>query len=62
MNARDLMTTLVPTDWSGEDALRMVDLLRQAIDAIWRVHGPSMAEILHDPEETDAGAEEEIPF
>jgi hypothetical protein len=66
MKLRNIMVTLVPTDWTAEDALFMVDLLSEAIEAIWRVHGEAMDNILFAGEassEVDNHvSEEEIPF
>lgn len=37
---------LVPRGWTAHDALLAVELLKQAVDAIWEVHGEDMAEVL----------------
>jgi hypothetical protein len=37
---------LVPRSWTADEALLAVDLLRQAVAAIWEVHGEEMAEAL----------------
>lgn len=39
---------LVPTEWTGRQALAVVELLKQATDAIWLVHGERMADALGD--------------
>lgn len=36
------MRYLVPTEWSADQALLAVRLLKQAQHAIWQVHGASM--------------------
>lgn len=38
-----LLRFLVPRDWTGEQALAAVRLLRAASQAIWQVHGEEMA-------------------
>ncbi len=38
-----LLRFLVPRDWTGEQALAAVGLLRAASQAIWQVHGEEMA-------------------
>lgn len=38
-----LLRFLVPRDWTGEQALAAVALLRAASQAIWQVHGEEMA-------------------
>lgn len=44
MNAdlRPILVSLVPRGWSAVQALRAVQLLHQAIAAIWCVHGEAM--------------------
>lgn len=44
MNAdlRPILVSLVPRGWSAVQALRAVQLLHQAIAAIWFVHGEAM--------------------
>ena len=32
----------IPTYWSGDQALGVVDFLEQLIAAIWRIHGDKM--------------------
>ena len=46
------LVALVPRDWGPEQALAAVRLLRMAQDAIWRVHGEAMVEVIGeiDPE------------
>lgn len=43
-----LLRTLVPRDWTADQALVAVRLLRLAIDAVWEVHGEEMARALDD--------------
>lgn len=70
---RQLFSLLVPRDWSGEQALVAARLLRQALDAVWDVHGEEMAAAIgsvpvdrwsehfaEDIEQVDG--EDEIPF
>ena len=45
---RRLLRTLVPRSWTGHEALLAASLLRQALDAVWEVHGPDMVEALAD--------------
>jgi hypothetical protein len=40
------MRCLVPREWSPDEALLAVNLLRQAMDAVWGVHGEDMAAAL----------------
>jgi hypothetical protein len=40
---RAWLQRLVPVAWTGEQALLAVNLLRDAMDAIWAVHGEDMA-------------------
>lgn len=40
------MRCLVPREWSPDEALLAVNLLRQALDAVWGVHGEEMADAL----------------
>jgi len=40
------MRCLVPREWSADEALLAVNLLRQAMDAVWGVHGEAMADAL----------------
>lgn len=40
------MRCLVPREWSPDQALLAVNLLRQAMDAVWGVHGDDMATAL----------------
>ena len=42
---RPIIVGLVPRGWSAEQALRAVQLLNQAIAAIWCVHGEGMGKI-----------------
>lgn len=35
-------TIIVPHDWSGEEALTVVDFLEQIVQAIWNLHNDSM--------------------
>ena len=42
------MRALVPREWSPDEALLAVNLLRQAMDAVWAVHGEEMAAELAD--------------
>jgi hypothetical protein len=37
------MRFLVPRCWTGEQALVAAALLREALDAVWDVHGEDMA-------------------
>ena len=53
---RRLLRTLVPRSWTGHEALLAASLLRQALDAVWEVHGPDMVEALAD-RPVDRGAE-----
>ena len=49
--SRDLRPTLValvPRGWTPEQALRAVNLLQQAIAAIWVVHGQAMGRAVLD--------------
>lgn len=46
--SRGWMRFLVPRGWSGEQALLAASLLRQALDALWSVHGEEMAANLYD--------------
>jgi hypothetical protein len=65
MKLRNIMVSLVPTDWTAEDALFMVDVLSEAIEAIWRVHGEAMDDILFvgkASSDDNHVSEEEIPF
>jgi hypothetical protein len=67
------MRGLVPREWTGEQALFAVALLRAALDALWHVHGEAMAFELGDqpPETWDdvlgdarfrAEIDDDIPF
>ena len=66
------MRFLVPRGWSGEQALVAAQLLRQALDALWSVHGEEMAANLAEwpkhrwaevmPEEYQDTQDDEIPF
>ena len=40
------MRYLVPREWSADQALLPVRLLKQAQDAIWLVHGASMVDVV----------------
>lgn len=40
------MRCLVPREWSPDEALLAVNLLRQARDAVWAVHDEGMADAL----------------
>ena len=40
---RPVLMQLVPRAWSAKQALRAVELLQHAIDAIWCVHGEAMS-------------------
>lgn len=43
------MTPLnIPTHWSAEEALTIVNFLQQLIDAIWQVHGVRMGQHLRE--------------
>ena len=42
----DLLRALVPRAWTGEQALVVARLCRAFIDALWDVHGASMAEAM----------------
>lgn len=65
---------LVPCSWTAHDALLAVELLQQAVDAIWEVHGEAMAEVLgREPadrlgryvdfdDERDLDPDDDIPF
>ncbi len=70
---RDLLRMLVPRGWTGEQALLAARVLRQALDAVWDVHGEEMAFALGEtpvdrwhevmpPEEPFDIDEEDIPF
>lgn len=48
MTAREVIVALIPRDWTGEQALRAVNLLQQATDAIWWLHGDAMAAVLFE--------------
>lgn len=39
----------IPDDWSPDQALAVAAFLERVIDAIWRAHGPEMAQALADP-------------
>jgi hypothetical protein len=67
---------LVPREWTPEQALLVVQFLRQARDAVWEVHGEKMAAVLGqerqyadrlaeyidlDPNEP-SGPDDDIPF
>lgn len=41
-----LLRFLVPRDWTGQQALAAVRLLRSATDVIWQVHGEEMLQEL----------------
>jgi hypothetical protein len=58
VRAADLLAALVPEDWTGEEALHMVNALNQAIEAIWKVHGEAMADILFERQDARARAAE----
>lgn len=45
-----LIQALLPRQWSGEQALAVVRILREANDAIWEVHGEKMVEDLRQPD------------
>lgn len=67
---------LVPRSWTADEALLAVDLLRQATDAVWEVHGEAMAELLgaeaeyqdrldryvEFDDERDVNLDDDIPF
>jgi hypothetical protein len=58
---RGSLVRFVPTDWSGEQALRVVHVLHLAIAAVWEVADPAPAVLL--PTHTDRSDEDdEIPF
>ena len=42
------MRRLVPAGWDGHQALAAAALLKDAIDAVWAVHGEAMAERIAD--------------
>jgi hypothetical protein len=42
------MRHLVPTSWDGHQALLAAALLKDALDAVWAVHGEAMAERIAD--------------
>ena len=41
--SRPWLRFLVPRDWTGGQALLAATVLRNAMDAIWAVHGEEMA-------------------
>lgn len=45
---RHLLRTLVPLDWGPQQALRALQLLRYAHDAIWEVHGELLIDHIAD--------------
>lgn len=66
MTVRELVFALVPAGWTGEQALRAVNVLNQAVDAIWMVHGDAMAHVLFEPPEPvdplDHDGDDDLPF
>ncbi len=64
------MRHLVPAGWDGHQALLAAALLRNALDAIWYVHGEAMAERVADVPRhrwgefmsDDHSDEDDIPF
>lgn len=58
---RGSLARLVPTGWSGEQALRVVHVLHLAIAAVWEVADPAPALLLATHlDESDE--DDEIPF
>lgn len=60
---------LVPREWTANQALLAVNLLKQASDAIWAVHGEDLGDALgNDPDYRDRLADyveiddDDIPF
>ena len=68
--SRPWLRRLVPRSWDGDQALLAAAVLKEALDAVWAVHGEEMAlalaevprerwgEVLPDGETE----EDEIPF
>lgn len=40
----------IPSHWHPREALAVVGFLEQILDAIWRQHGPAMADFLYEPQ------------
>ena len=40
----------IPPHWDAHEALNVVSFLERVIDAVWRAHGPDMAEALYEHE------------
>lgn len=53
--SRSILRFLVPRDWTGDQALAAIALLRAASQAIWQVHGEDMADALGGRARSDAG-------
>jgi hypothetical protein len=65
VSVRDLVVALVPRDWTGEQALRAVRALNEAIEGIWLVHGEAMAALLFEEpsrDDTPRELDDDIPF
>jgi hypothetical protein len=58
---RRSLARFVPTDWSGEQALRVVHVLHLAIAAVWEVADPAPAVLLSAQAEMP-DEDDEIPF
>jgi hypothetical protein len=58
---RRSLARLVPTGWSGEQALRVVHVLHLAIAAVWEVADPAPA-VLLPPHTHLSDEDDEIPF
>jgi len=53
----------IPTYWTGEQALEIVDFLEQIIHAIWLVHGSSMTRAVdRTSTELDKVDPDSLPF
>jgi len=40
----------IPSNWHPREALTVVAFLEHTIDAVWRQHGPAMADFLYEPQ------------
>ena len=49
MSLRNVLGVLVPRRWNGAQALAVVRLLREVVEAIWAVHGEQMMLEMLDP-------------
>ena len=45
---RRILRTLVLRSWTPHEALLAASILRQALDAVWEVHGQDLVEALAD--------------